>query len=483
MEGTINGKNREGEWKTYYENGQVKEIGQYGNNKRTGLWNFYFEDGIKKGDIEYNDDAGRYTEYDHAGKVIAEGPRSGTKNVGHWRFYAEDASLQSEGDFANGKKNGSWVNYYPSGKIASKGNYINDEASGNWQYFFDDGSLQSSGDFMAGQKNGYWKSTGIDRKTTSEITYDKGAGEYREYYANGKLKSKGAMVNGKRQGKWQYFQEDGKLEGDCVFDQGKGMYHGYYPSGNLQTKGTIEDDLKTGTWELYETDGKLSGYYKPFYDDRNVGKEITNLATKTTVKKATKKSQHFGYFDARPNEFHGVIVATNPIWMAVGSLPLGVEFYMEERIGYEFEFVGIRDPFFTAYDKITPNKLYERGYTIGIKQKFYNPLKVGMWYFGQEVKFTNVGHFINQPIAQSPGQIYTFNAVEQTIAWGTVLGYRIMKKNDAKGFTIDSFIAGDIGYRGFNVNEDNASYFADINQSKLSLTFNFGLNFGYVFPY
>ncbi len=483
MEGSINGKLREGEWRSYYENGQVKEVGDYINNKRSGLWKNYFEDGTKKGEIEYNDDFGRYTEYYHSGKVLAEGPRSGTKNSGHWRLFAEDGTLQSEGEFSNGKKNGSWTNYFPSGKVSSKGNYVNDDEYGNWEYFFEDGVLQSSGQYLDGQKNGHWKSVGVERNTTNEITYDKGSGEYREYYASGKLKSKGNIVNGKKQGKWEYFREDGKLEGDCTFNQGKGVYHGYYPNGNLQTKGPLEDDLKTGTWEIYENDGKLSGYYKPFYDDHNLGKEITSLANKTAAKKSMKRARGFNYFDARSNEFQGVIVATNPIFIAAGRLPLGVEFYLEERIGHEFEFVGIRDPFFKSDSEIAPNKLFERGYTISIKQKFYNRAKVGMWYFGQEIRFTNMGHFVNQPIFPNSTEVFTVNAVEQRIEWGVLLGYRIMRKNDAKGFTIDAFIAGNIGYRGFNVDSDYATYFADINQNKFSTTFHFGLNFGNVFSY
>ena len=106
------------------------------------------------------------------------------------------------------------------------------------------------------------------------------------------------------------------------------------------------------------------------------------------------------------------------------KLPLGIEFYLQERIGHEFEFIGIRDPFFNADLDISPGKLYERGYSIAIKQKFYNPLKAGMWYFGQEIRFTNLGHFVNQNQvnSQNPDDIFTFNAVEQRIEWGALLG-------------------------------------------------------------
>jgi len=486
MEGIIYGKNREGEWKMYYENGRVKELGEYKNGKHESHWKTFFEDGTLKGEIEYTDDFGRYTEYYHSGKVLGEGPKTGNKNVGLWRYFAGDGTLLSEGEFVDGKKNGPWTNYYPSGKPASKGNYLGDEPSGKWEYFFEDGTVSSVGEFDKGKKDGYWKAFNAGGKLKSEVTFDKGSGEYREYYESGKLRLKGRIVEDKRQGKWEFFYEDGTKEGTCEYDKGKGTYYGYYPAGNLQTKGALEHDLKTGTWEIYEPDGRLSGYYRPFYDDRKLSAEITQLASKSSsTKKTASQKKGFTYFDPRFNEFQGVIFGSNPVWLAAGQLPLGIEFYLQERIGHEFEFIGIRNPFFKADLDIAPGKQYERGYSIAIKQKFYNPLKAGMWYFGQEVRFTNLGHFVNQNQvnSQNPDDIFTFNAVEQRIEWGALLGYRIMRRNNAKGFTIDAFISGDIGYRGFDVDPDYATYFEDLNQDKFSKTFHFGLNLGNVFSF
>ena len=485
MEGILYGRNREGEWKTYYENGHVKEIGEYKNGKHVGQWKTFYEDGVLKGEIEYTEGFGRYTAYFHSGKVQGEGPKVGNRNAGLWRYFADDGTLQSEGEFVDGKKNGIWTTYFPSGKVSSKGNYHNDEPTGRWEYFFEDGTVSSAGEFDQGKKDGYWKSFTAGGKLKSEATFDKGSGEYREYYASGKLKVKGHIQIEKRQGLWEFFYEDGKKEGSCEYDKGKGIYYGYFPDGNLQTKGALEDDLKIGTWEIYENDGKLSGYYRPFYDERRAA-EITDLASKTaTVKKATTQRKGFTYFDPKFNEFQGVIFGTNPVWLMAGQIPLGIEFYLEERIGHEFEFIGIRDPFFKSDMDIAPGKQYERGYSIAIKQKFYNPLKAGMWYFGQEIRFTNLGHFVNQTQvnSQNPDDIFTFNAVEQRIEWGVVLGYRIMRRNDARGFTIDAFISGDIGYRGFNVDPDYVTYFEDLNQDKFAKTFHFGLNLGNVFSF
>ena len=483
MEGTVNGKNREGEWKMYYENGQVKETGNYVNNRRSGLWMSYFEDGVKKGEIDYIDDFGRYTEYFHSGMVAAEGPKMGTRQVGHWRFYDEGTgSLLTQGDYENGKKTGEWVTYFPGGNVASRGSYENDNPVGKWEYFFEDGSISSSGEYLGGQKNGYWSSFTTGGKLLSEVKYDKGTGEYREYYPSGKLKVSGMMESEKRQGPWVFYFEDGKKEGECEFDKGKGTYYGYYPDGSLQTRGEIEGDRRVGTWELYERDGTLSGYYRPYYDQQNLAKEINDLAAKNQpIKQSTTKK--FGYFTARANEYKGVIVEGNPVLMFAGRFPMAVEFYSQERLGHAFEFIGIRNPFFEADDNVVPGKLFERGYSIAIKQKFYNPIKAGMWYFGHQIRFTNIGHFTNIMYNSNPETIITFTAPDQRIEYGVLLGYRIIQRNNVKGFTIDLYGSANIGYRKVDVDPFSASFFQDVDQSNLVTSFTFGLNLGNVFSY
>lgn len=483
MRGNVNGRNREGEWITYYESGQVKELGEYVNNKRQGLWKNYFEDGALKGEIEYTNDAGRYTEYYRSGKILAEGPRTGTMNVGLWRFYNEDGTLGSQGEFVNGKKQGEWKHYYPEGTIESRGKYTHDQRSGPWEEYFGDGRVRSLGTYTGGNRTGVWKSFYPDGKPRGEVTYTDTKGEHREYYPSGKLKSRGNTVNEKRQGQWMFFYEDGRKEGECHYNNDKGTYHGYFPNGALQTKGLMNGDLKTGTWEIYQEDGTLSGYYRPFYDNRALSEEIVSLAGASHIKKATRRGKSLTHFQPRVGEFRGLIVGGNPLMVFAGRLPLGVEFYLQERLGHEFEFTGIRDPFFKRDLAVPAGDKFERGYSVCIKQKLYNPLKTGMWYFGHEIRFTNYGHFINQPITASSSELFTFSSVEQRIEWGMLLGYRISQSNVRGGFTVDAFVSGDIGYRGFDVDPNFSTYFADINQSRFSTTFHFGVNFGNVFSF
>ena len=498
MEGIINGRHREGEWKIYYETGRLKETGNYEKNQRSGHWKTFFEDGTLKGEIDYNNNQGRYVEYYHSGKVRAEGPRSGAKHVGFWRQYDENGILQSEGDYTDGMKSGTWTSYYPSGKIMSKGLMESDLPSGRWESWAENGTLLDAGSFEHGRKTGTWTTYTPGGKVKTEVVHEGDHAAFNEYYESGKLKTKGILVNDHREGTWEFYFEGGQREGTCAYKSGKGLYYGYFESGALQTKGPMDDDLKTGTWEIYETDGKLSGYYRPFYDNKQLASEIAGMAMKSQATQSgthtqphghTQKKQagrrHSGYFTPRYNEVHGVIFGTNPLWLAAGQLPLGIEFYLQERLGHEFEFIGIRDPFFTADHEVPPGKEYERGYSIAIKQKFYNPLNVGMWYFGHEIRFTNVGHFVNDYVTTSiqPPHQFTFNATEQRVEWGILVGYRIMRKNSASGLTIDAFMSTDFGYRGFDVEDANAGRFADVPQDSFSTTFHFGVNVGNVFSF
>lgn len=480
MEGNINGRNKEGEWKIYYESGELKETGVYEANKRVGLWKTYFEDGVSKGEIEYVDDHGRFTEYFHSGKVMAEGPRSGTRNVGHWRYFAEDGTLESEGEFVNGRKNGDWKYFYSTGKVSSEGKFEDDEPVGPWVYYYEDGTTSSKGEFVGGKKNGYWSSFNPNGTLRSEITYQNGSGEYREYFADGKLKVKGPVQDGKNQGRWEYYFPDGKREGECEFDKGKGTYRGYYPNGTLQTRGQIEDDKRVGTWELFEQDGKLSGYYKPIYEDKALAGQINALLSKSRTSVVTTRAARKGfyYFTPRFPEYRGVILEGNPVMSFLGSMPFGIEFYNEERLGHEFEFEGIRKPFFTADSEVPENKIFQRGYAIAVRQKFYNPFSRGMWYFAHELRFTNIGHFTNIQF-RSGSNLITASASEQRAEYGLLLGSRLMQKNDGDGFTLDGYLGYGIGYRGFDVDPLFESVFSNVNQRGLSHVFRFGLNIGW----
>lgn len=479
MEGIMNGRLREGKWNYYYEDGALKETGTYIAGKRHGVWKSYYEDGVLKSEGEFSDDYGVITEFYHSGKVAGSGPRIGTRKVGRWRYFSEaDGTLSSEGDYTDGRKNGAWVSYYPSGKIAAQGSYVNGEPTGLWSYYHPNGQLSSTGTFTDGKKDGYWVSYSVDGSKLSECRLANGTGQYQEYYPSGKLKITGNMVDGQREGEWIFYREDGTREGVCQYEKDRGRFTGFYQNGALHVRGDMEGDKKIGTWEIYDPYGKLTGYYKPYYDEPKLTNEIVQLS-KNTTRVATNVRRGFGYFNERTNEFKGIILEGNPMLVFAGRLPMAIEFYNQERLGHEFEFTGIRDPFFVADHNIAFDKPFKRGYSMAMRQKFYNPVKAGMWYFAHEIRFTNLGHFVNEEVA--PDNVITFSASEQRVQYGMLLGYRIMQRNNRKGFTLDLFAGINLGYRNFDASAISRSYFNSVNQKPLATTFQGGLHIGHVF--
>ncbi len=491
MEGEISNQKRRGEWKIYYESGKLKEVGVYINNKREGNWIEYYEDGNKKGEINYTYDKGKYTEYYPSGELKAEGPKSGSHHVGLWKYYFKNGNKQAEGLYANGKRADNWKFYHENGIMAANGFYKNGVPDSDWVYYFENSQISSKGEFENGQKAGFWGSFYEDGTKKGEVIFNKGTGEYTEFFQSGKVKIKGVIQNGKNEGVWKYFYEGGQLEGECNFVNGRGEYYGYYPDGTLQTKGIIEDDKKIGRWELYKNDGTLSGYYKPIYEaPTNIKSEGSNLKKIRVPKEygvAAYKFKGSGrksrYFKSKVNEFHGLIIDSNPFATFLGRLPIGVELYMQERLGYEVQFEAIRVPFYTDDHNVPLNDLYKRGYSISIKQKFYNftSKDYALLYFGHELRYVNENHFSNIINEMAPDNTTRAEATEKRLEYMGLLGYRFMKYTQAKGYTVDAFVGVGVGYRQFDTNEVNKAIFEELRQSPMSLALTVGINFGYSF--
>ncbi|MEM7110098.1 MAG: hypothetical protein AAF519_17855, partial [Bacteroidota bacterium] len=246
-------------------------------------------------------------------------------------------------------------------------------------------------------------------------------------------------------------------------------------------KGIIDNGKKIGRWELYKNDGSLSGYYKPIYDQPEVSEYQPRESKKYGVGEYKFKGRRFTYFNSKINEFQGVILQTNPFMSFLGRVPFGVEFYLQERLGHEFEFEGIRDPFYTLDDDVALDDVFSRGYGMALKQKLYNPTQYGLWYLGHELRFSNVSHFVN---VSTPLEIVRrASASEQKIEYSVILGYRLMQNTAGKGFTVDSFVSVGTGYRNFEVSEQDEDSFDELEMGTVPLTFNFGLNIGYTFSF
>jgi len=90
--------------KEYYSENCIKAEGWLKDDKKEGLWLFYYPDGKKNREINYE---------------------NGIEN-GIWRMWHENGNLYIEQNKINGKTKGLWKEYYENGKIKEIGEYLED---------------------------------------------------------------------------------------------------------------------------------------------------------------------------------------------------------------------------------------------------------------------------------------------------------------------------------------------------------------------
>ncbi len=492
---------KSGDWKYFFEstNQLVKSEGAYSNNKREGTWKFYDEKGSFKAQAELKQDKGMYIEFYDTGTKKSEGLLLEGKSSGIWKYYHDNGQLLGEGEERNGLKEGEWFFYDNSGVLTSKGVYQKGKQFGVWYYFHPNGEIASSGEYHEDKKEGEWTTFNTAGKKIGVGNFKSGNGIYKEYYESGKLKLEGAVQNDKNEGQWNYYYETGEKEGGCFYTQGKGKYIGYYKDGVRKMEGLLENGYKTGIWRLYKPTGELAGLYKTYYDKDApvfepvvedsvvVTKKDTLLPVEKPQLKIPKKKSR--YFTPRVNEFRSYIVGVNPVALLRSSLPVSIETYFQERIGYELGLIYDNKPMFKSHANTKINELYYRGGQIYIRQKFYQKDQdYGMLYFGHELRYTTTTYASNiMDTLFFPAQETNLVLRENTIEYAVLFGDRIMKDSRKKGFTLDVFVGLGIGYRMQNKDwpEENKQYkntFSSVNSSEIKIPFRLGFTLGYVFP-
>ncbi len=486
MKGTLKGSQKEGDWEFYYESGDLKSRGRYRSGIKAGIWNYYYEDGNLKAQAYYKGNRGQYREYYTDGTLKMEGINIEGKSDSLWKKYYETGELEAVGMYRSGVKNGPWTFYYRSGTISSEGEFKNGLSHGKWTYYHPNGEIQAQGAEYMGKKEGYWKLFDPSGKFMGEGVYFSGNGTYTEFYDNGRAKVTGFIRDGAYDSTWYYYYEDGILEGQTWFDMGNGEYTGYYPSGNIQMKGLLEGNKRVGVWELYEPDGTLAGYYRPVYEEETPVFRVIKYAelneSYSSKPEYIDSKRKFHYFQPVVNEYRGIIAGSNPFMTAFGHLPFSMEYYFQERLGYEAFFNLERSPFYESGSSISPGRTYFRGASIGFRQKFYHKAgDIGLFYFGHEIRYTyrNLLQNIDQ------GTINATNFRQSSVEMSVVVGDRLLRDVIEPGLTIDVFAS--LGVRYMLNNGDASPEASVIFADQLSRDWQFvpriGLNIGYNFKF
>ena len=275
---------KQGEWKEFYPNGNIKSeksfkddlmhgyYKEYDNRGKLVLTMLYENGSIVKSSVEDAPDIEIVNKHDSEGKLIYSGPYRNNIPVGIHRDYGKDGKvinayiyndnglLLSEGivDEA-GNRNGKWKDLYPDGTIQAEGQFADNRRAGAWKFYNKAGKVEQTGSFNRGQPDGLWKWYYENGQLLKEEEYFQGRrdGTSSEYSETGEVITAGQYLDGERNDEWKYKSGDYTEEGKYITGLRDGTWKAYYPDGRLKFKGSFIQGNPDGEHRYYFESGKV----------------------------------------------------------------------------------------------------------------------------------------------------------------------------------------------------------------------------------
>ena len=279
---------------------QLKHIGDYVNDDKSGIWKLFFIEDGKERLIQfenYNKGILNGAFQDIKGDSLIIGSYKNGELHGEYKVYRDlvktlfggvirtdisKLTLTNEGNYYEGLESGYWKNYDLTGTLRSEGRYSNGQETGEWKYYYTSWSDNKGGSqpyskqlfLVQNYSNGK-----LDGKSTrysyleeeeypcSEIDEDKNPLDtckryvYQKvletaFYKNGKLNgpfeirdslnevfAKGSFKDDLKDGEWLHRYTDKDFEEKPYF---------------IYQKGNYIKDKRDGKWIQYYTEGKIT---------------------------------------------------------------------------------------------------------------------------------------------------------------------------------------------------------------------------------
>ncbi|WP_298370843.1 toxin-antitoxin system YwqK family antitoxin [uncultured Lutibacter sp.] len=181
----LNGK-RDGVWKKYYSNKNIRYQGTFKSGKEVGVFKYYSIISSKHPTIiktfSEKSDLAKVNFYTFEGVLESFGEMKGKNRIGTWLYYYPDKTLMIEENYKNGLLDGTYKSFYKTGKPNEIFNYTAGKLNGNAKRYADNGSIL---------EDLYYKNGKLE-------------GEAKYYNINGELIYYGNYENDEKVGKWKY---------------------------------------------------------------------------------------------------------------------------------------------------------------------------------------------------------------------------------------------------------------------------------------
>lgn len=297
---------KQGSWKFFWENGNLKMEGYYINNKKHGFFKYYNEEGVFQQIEKWENDIlridavetkqlekktayhpngkikteafffqgkpeGIRREYDTNGQVIQAYVFKNTALIGEgivdengwqqgqWKeFYEDNGALRAKGNYKDNLTIGDWEYYFPEGMIEITGSYTNKgEKEGEWTWYYPDGKIVMIENFHRGVYDGVILSFDEKGDTLLHGKFQEGLEEGRWIYRNDSVIEESFYLDGQKHGNWKTYYANGKLKissrYEHDFPEGKTIY--YWENGKKKTEYTYVGGLLQGNSYMYDENG------------------------------------------------------------------------------------------------------------------------------------------------------------------------------------------------------------------------------------
>jgi len=132
-------------------NGTPKTIIRYNKKGEDhGLRQEFYEDGIRKTEIDYVNDSkhGLWKEYNESGKLITSTSYVLDHKQGQEKEYTDEGQLIRLTNYIRDEKNGEEILYFNSGKVKEKKSYKMGSKAGKWIWYNEDGSIKEETEYL-----------------------------------------------------------------------------------------------------------------------------------------------------------------------------------------------------------------------------------------------------------------------------------------------------------------------------------------------
>jgi antitoxin component YwqK of YwqJK toxin-antitoxin module len=294
IEGDIEKDNREGKWKYYYINGNLKNERNFVKNKEDGLIKTYrFEGTLEKEYFKKEDNAeGLFKEYFDNGNLKQIGNYHNDEMIGEWKIYYLDGTLRERNFYDDEGQITQYKEFSPDGKIDKDHYYINGCKTEQLHYD-QEGNVYShqiykKGDdmdvnmssmkyqtYIAPLKNGMYHGQNttviVDDIKYAENNFENGKRHKRciFYYPNGSIKSYSHYLMGDYHGIDTMYFPNGMIQeiSPYKFDELTGEDTRHFPDGGVWRKANFINGNFDGDVNYFGTNDELvmQKHYKNDY--------------------------------------------------------------------------------------------------------------------------------------------------------------------------------------------------------------------------